>query len=465
MKKVRITSLRPGDCFEQTMFLPTGQKLIPAGQRLNRRHIELLHRQSSADVVLADSLDELAEAGLITRVQYRMQVGEAAPSDVYGAGGALVLEQGELVEDHHLTALGAGAYGRRLQSRAEQARLRKERMQMADTLVEQLDEARPNLPLRIRPEEREIWDDHVPTGQPWPAPTELKQIRRELVEELQHLFGRVASGIQTDLQAFQTLVDRLFARLLDHRQRFTQLALLVSRKDDHLPDHAACVAVLAMATAAQLTWSAAQVKLAGLAGLLFDLGMLMVPRRIRVGCQQLSDEDRGRVRNHPVFSLSMLQSINDVPDIVKLVAYQHHERMDGSGYPRGEKGERIADLTRVIAVCDVFAAQTAPRTYRQRRLPYAAMEHMVRAASTGTFDRPAVRALVQAAGLFPVGSYVELSNQRLAHVIATNANHFDRPIVEMLGDANEPASRPINLAVVPSDRLFITRPAESPVGG
>lgn len=73
-------------------------------------------------------------------------------------------------------------------------------------------------------------------------------------------------------------------------------------------------------------------------------------------------------------------------------------------------------------MADVFAALTSPRHYRRNKLPYVAMEQIVRSAAAGQFDKPAARALVQAAGLFPVGSFVRLSSNRIARIVAANPN-------------------------------------------
>src|SRR5690606_28994567 len=162
----------------------------------------------------------------------------------------------------------------------------------------------------------------------------------------------------------------------------------------------------------------------------YDLGMLLVPERIRTGAQQLTEIDRGRVQRHPVFTLAMLEMVEGVPLIVRVASYQHHERENGSGYPRGARREQGCAYARVLAVADSFAAATEPRSYRKPKLPYIAMEETLRSTATMVFWKPASRALVQAAGLFPVGSYVKLSDSSNAHVIAANAKALDRPTVQ-----------------------------------
>ncbi len=437
MKWLRVTSIREGDCYPQAVFLPRGQKVIPPNTPITARHIRILLRQSAAQVVLADSADEVAAAAqpVSPTVEPPATVTEPlAPQDIPAPD-----------------------------PQGERARLRKQRMARADDLIEQLRDRAAQVTPHFPPEQVEIWDRRPEADCPWLQGEQLAFFREKHVDALRDLYAAVEAGQDVHVDAFAHIIDALWPLLLHHRARFTQLALLVERRDDYLPDHAMCVAVLAMATAAQLTWSEAHVRQAGLAALTCDMGMLLIPQRIRIGGEQLSDIDRGRVQRHTVYSVAMLDAIQGVADVIRLAAWQHHERENGSGYPQSLRGEAICDLARVIAVADVFAALTSPRHYRRNRLPYVAMEQMVRSAAAGQFYKPATRALVQAAGLFPVGSYVKLSDDRIARVLAANANHLDRPVVQPINDAGEATGPATDLSGMPANALAVVRPVAGPL--
>jgi HD-GYP domain-containing protein (c-di-GMP phosphodiesterase class II) len=463
MQTIRIMNLREGDCFEQALFLPSGQKLLTPGVTITQRHLQLLSRQSVPELILADSLDELAEAGLLSRYDMkRLSVGQVAEQDLIAPGGGLLVEAGEQIEDHHVASMAGGGFVSAADTPADEARARKDRMLMAELAVEQLEEHMASIPLRVRPQEMEIWDVHKPSGEAWPEAASVSTKREYTVGELRKLYTSIGAGQTVHVRQFIELVDDMLRDLLDHRQRFCQLALMCKRREDYMPEHAYTVSVLAMATAAQMTWSLEQIKLMGIAGMLFDLGMLLVPRRIRVGGCELTEIDRNLVQRHPVFGLIQIQNIEGVPPVLRLMAYQHHERENGSGYPCGLRGDRICDFSRVLSVADVFAALTSPRHYRKGNLPYMAMEQMVRSAASNTFYKPAVRALVQAAGLFPVGSFVKLSNSKLAHVVACNPNHLDRPIVQVIEPDGSPSGQAIDLSRVPAGTLSVVRPVPGP---
>jgi HD-GYP domain-containing protein (c-di-GMP phosphodiesterase class II) len=187
-------------------------------------------------------------------------------------------------------------------------------------------------------------------------------------------------------------------------------------------------------------------------------------QRVRATEKKIGDVDRSRIQQHPLFSLAMMQSIETVPTMVQLAAMQHHERENGSGYTRGARKDAICDYARVIAVADTFAATTEPRHYRKPKLPYIAMEELLRAASGMVYWTPAVRALIQAAGLFPVGSYVRLCDRRHAHVIAANPDQIDRPVIQPLDDEGNPDGRTIDLSDPAFKDLSVARPVPSAKG-
>jgi HD-GYP domain-containing protein (c-di-GMP phosphodiesterase class II) len=158
----------------------------------------------------------------------------------------------------------------------------------------------------------------------------------------------------------------------------------------------------------------------------------------------------------------MIQSIGGLPELVKLAALQHHERENGVGYPRGRRKNRLCDYARLLAVVDTYAAITEPRSYREAKLPYVAMEETVKAASTEALWKPAVRGLVRAAGLYPVGSYVELTDGDIARILAANPERYDRPLVQPVDTHGHLCDQPIDLGTVAKHELAVVRAVNAP---
>ncbi len=183
--------------------------------------------------------------------------------------------------------------------------------------------------------------------------------------------------------------------------------------------------------------------------LLHDAGMMLVPRHIIESNGPLSTADRLEVLKHPLYIANALSGRNDISHNAKATAYQIHERMNGSGYPRKRSHPQIHQFARIGAVADTYLAMISPRNGRGGLSPYAAVEKLLYATRIGLFDPAVVRALLHAVSLFPVGSIVSLSDGRSARVTRSNRDRYDRPIVEVLSRESQGGSELINLAEEP----------------
>jgi HD-GYP domain-containing protein (c-di-GMP phosphodiesterase class II) len=125
------------------------------------------------------------------------------------------------------------------------------------------------------------------------------------------------------------------------------------------------------------------------------------------------------------------------------MGYQHHERLNGKGYPHQTANPQISEYASIVAAADIFAAITNPRSYKSAKLPYGAMEELVHMAHRGLLDPRIIKALLAAIGLFPVGSYVLLSNNMTAQVVGATANRIDRPLIRPLVPGGNPAAAPL----------------------
>ena len=464
MKKLRTTDIDVGTCLEEALFLPNGQKLLNQGVTITERHRQVLLGLPDPELYTAKSLDELVEAGVVRAVESRhVRPGQRADRDMLAKGGHLIVEQGQEIEQHHIDAMEGGAYAQEArEQQADQARLRRERMVMADVVVENLQQETQKLPLRVPPNSIDIWHEHTLAEDNWPEAHVLAAEREQIVQKIRGWFSQIESGVSTSAGSIQAVVDTLYEQLLNYPRHVTQLAMMHAGRDRYLPDHAFSVTLISMAIAAHLKWSSRHVKTVGLCGLLMDVGMLLVPERIRIGGCALSEIDRNRVQRHTAFTVALLDGHGDIDALARLAMYQHHERETGVGYPCGTRGDRICDYARVLGVADVFCAAVSYRSYHKPKIPYVVMEELIRSAAAGIFCKTTTRALVQAAGLFPVGSYVVLSNRRIAHVLATNIERLDRPIVRVLNDDGSPTDYVIDLMQIPVDQLTVVRPAHEP---
>ncbi len=204
-------------------------------------------------------------------------------------------------------------------------------------------------------------------------------------------------------------------------------------KTDEISARSMDVSILAMALAIELGLDENNVRDIGTIGLVHDWGMMMVPDEIRNAPRRLSPIEFLEIKRHPTYSVEILQRVTALPDVSAIVAYQIHERINGSGYPRGRRGESIHRFSQIIQVADAYVAMTSPRPHRMPYMQYAAIEHLLR-ETQGTYSSDVLRALVRVQSLFPVGSFVKLSDNSIARVIRANGNHFAKPIVQVVHD-------------------------------
>jgi HD-GYP domain-containing protein (c-di-GMP phosphodiesterase class II) len=180
--------------------------------------------------------------------------------------------------------------------------------------------------------------------------------------------------------------------------------------------------------------------------LLHDAGMLLLPSHLLQAGGALSLSDRLQLQKHPLYIADRLSRFHYVPHAAKMVAYQMHERMDGSGYPRQRLGPQIHPLARIAAVADSYLAVVSPRSHRAAIEPYRAIETLLHDTQQGLFDPSVVRALLHTVSLFPIGSRVKLSDGRIARVIRGNRDRFAQPVVIVGDDMN---GETIDLAQTP----------------
>ena len=169
----------------------------------------------------------------------------------------------------------------------------------------------------------------------------------------------------------------------------------------------------------------------GLGCLMHDLGMLRVSSPTYRSKRVLDEAEFLEITRHPVETFELLErSCDSLPIASRMVAYQIHERCNGSGYPRGRTAEQIHPLAKIAAVADTHVALATSRPHRPGMLPYYIIETILQGVQQGLFDASVVRALLHTFSLFPIGSFVKLSDDRVGKVIRANRHEYVNPVIE-----------------------------------
>lgn len=225
---------------------------------------------------------------------------------------------------------------------------------------------------------------------------------------------------------------------------------------EYLFDHGINVALLSMTTAAQMGLTRAQILEIGLGAVFQDVGMLRVPESIRLAPRSLTTVERVEIERHPTYTCDYLKRLTAVPESASDIAYQAHERCDGSGYPSGRRGTGLHRYARIVAVADVYSAMTRPRPYRPAVLPHDAVRELLTGCRKGKYDRATTRAFLDRMSAFPIGSRVELNDSTTGVVVRANPKLHTRPVIAEIGAGGERLDRILDLAKQPD--LRVTRP-------
>ena len=219
-------------------------------------------------------------------------------------------------------------------------------------------------------------------------------------------------------QAYE-LVDDIASSVLRGGGVLLGLARLKTA-DNYTYMHSVAVCALMTALARELELAPEQVRSAGLAGLLHDIGKMAVPSAILNKPGSLSDAEFSSVRAHPAAGHRMLLEVDEIDPVALDVCLHHHEKLDGSGYPKGLCGEEISLYARMGAICDVYDAITSNRPYKQGWCPAESLRRMA-AWRGGHLDATLFAAFVKCLGIYPLGTLVRLQSERLAVVVGQAA--------------------------------------------
>lgn len=229
------------------------------------------------------------------------------------------------------------------------------------------------------------------------------------------MFQEARMGKALEAQAAEPLVEEISNSVMRNPSALITLARLKTI-DDYTYMHSVAVCALMVALARELGLDEAVVREAGMAGLLHDIGKMMIPLDVLNKPGKLTDEEFRVVRAHPEEGHKLLLAGHGVSEMTLDVCLHHHEKIDGTGYPMRLDANSISLFSKMGAVCDVYDAITSDRPYKRGWDPAEALRKMAE-WSKNHFDQRVFHAFVKCIGIYPVGSLVRLASGRLAVVV------------------------------------------------
>lgn len=260
-------------------------------------------------------------------------------------------------------------------------------------------------------------------------------VRERVGEVVNEVFEDFKNGkpvsIEKSSEVMESVVD------LATENKFALAGLIaMQKKGQYFLDHAISSSVLMVACCDTLGYDSKKQQEMGLGAMLHDIGMVKVPTHIINKPGKLTPDEQRILREHVVHGYNMLKDVPNIPESTLLMAYQHHERIDGSGYPRGLKGTQVAEHIQLLGIIDTYDAATSFKGYKNKISHKQALSEIM-VKYKNQFSTDLVNTFVQSVGIFPLGSIVELANGVMGIITEIEMGNLVHPKLRIIYDPKQ----------------------------
>ncbi len=278
-----------------------------------------------------------------------------------------------------------------------------------------------------------LYDRHAPVVQEKVSSSQefarAAAICRQATNAVTSMFQEARMGRAVDTAVARQVVTEIADSVTRNGSALISLARLKTA-DEYSYMHSVAVCALMVSLAKQMGMTPDEVRAAGLAGLLHDIGKMAVPLEVLNKPGKLTDEEFDMVKRHPAEGHRILLDSGTSDADTLDVCLHHHEKTSGTGYPKGLSDSQISRVAKMGAVCDVYDAITSNRPYKKGWDPAQSLKQMASWVN-GHFDPKVFQAFVSSLGIYPTGSLVLLDNQRLAVVTDQSSESLLKPMVKV----------------------------------
>jgi HD-GYP domain-containing protein (c-di-GMP phosphodiesterase class II) len=266
-------------------------------------------------------------------------------------------------------------------------------------------------------------------------------------DTLDRVFNAIRSGEATNIALVKEAVNPLIQGVFRNQEAVAALVRL-KESGEYRYHHGVAMAVWAAILGRHIGLHQQELEKLAVGCAMCDIGMTELPPELLDQAENLSDKQRRIIRAHPKMGADMVEKSQEVDFEVLAIIENHHERADGSGYPRGIDGAAIPLLARIAGIVDTYDAMITPRPYAPARTSHEAVQELLDMKGV-QFQEALIEQFIQAIGLFPTGTMVELNTGEVAITLRQNATRRLKPEVLVVLDADKQRMdipRPIDLA-------------------
>ncbi len=257
-------------------------------------------------------------------------------------------------------------------------------------------------------------------------------------------FERLKTTGELNVAAVQEAVNPLIDHVI-HRKEAVVALVRMKKKDDYLYNHSISTAVIGAMIGQQIGLPLEDLQKLTLGCALIDVGKVKMPDELLNSTGPMTDSQTEAMRKHVAFSLALITRDQEIDQAVQDIVAYHHERWDGSGYPKGAQANEIPLMARIAALADTYDAMTTKRPYAASRSSFDTVQELIDQKDI-KFPGVLVEQFVQAIGLFPTGSVVELSTGEVGIVVAQNPTRRLKPkVVVVLDEHKQPRTELVTI--------------------
>lgn len=266
----------------------------------------------------------------------------------------------------------------------------------------------------------------------------MDELRIQMVKGIKNIFSQVEENKQitpNNIEHLKAMVGNIIDELLENKNLMVNMGDL-KVFDNYTFYHSVNVAVHSITTGITLHYSKEKLYQLGLGALFHDIGKVFIDKAILNKNDKLTDVEFDEMKQHSERGYKYLKEKFNIPIVSYIVALQHHEKYDGTGYPQQRREDEISVYSRIVSIADVYDALTSDRPYRKSLLPSEAVEYIM-GGSGSLFDPKLASVFVKNIAPYPIGTTVRLSNGLVGIVAKNFEDCCMRPIVKIIKYGNK----------------------------